>query len=54
MGSVFHLTLRQLTGKWRLIIMTVLGVLPVLFAAGMVSGSDAPFVAAFETVVLST
>lgn len=54
MGSVFHLTLRQLTGKWRLIIMTVLGVLPVLFAAALVSGSDAPFVADFEIVVLST
>ena len=28
MGSVYRLTLRQLSGKWRLIIMTVLATMP--------------------------
>jgi len=54
MTSVFMLTVRQVTGKWRLIIMTVLAVMPVLFAALMVSSGDAPFVSEFEVIVLST
>jgi hypothetical protein len=35
MGAVYLLTLRQLTGKWRLVIMTVLATLPVLIAVLM-------------------
>jgi ABC-2 type transport system permease protein len=54
MGSVFYLTLRQLSGRWRLGIMTVLAALPVLFTALVVRGSSAPFVTEFETIVLST
>ena len=54
MASVFSLTVRQLTGKWRLVIMTVLAVLPVLFSWLMVSGGGAPFVSEFESVVLNT
>lgn len=53
MGSVFVLTARQLTGKWRLIITTVLASLPVLFTALVVGSSDAPFVSEFEVIVLS-
>ena len=30
MSSVFRLTLRQLTGRWRLVVMLVLAVLPVV------------------------
>lgn len=54
MGSVFALTIRQLTGRWRLLIMTVLAALPVLVAALVLRSSSAPSVAEFEQVVLNT
>lgn len=54
MGSLFRLTLHQLTGKWRLIILTILATLPVLFAWLIVRGTRAPFVDEFEAIVLST
>lgn len=54
MGSVFLLTLRQLSGRWRLAIMTLLAGLPVLFSALVVRSSSTPFVTEFETMVLST
>ena len=53
MSSVFLLTLRQLSGRWRLVILTVLASLPVLIAIMMVSSSDAPSVQQFEETVLS-
>lgn len=53
MSEVFLLTVRQLTGKWRLIIMAVLGLMPVLFTALVVGSSSAPSVVEFEGVVLS-
>lgn len=54
MGSVYSLTIRQLTGRWRLIIMAVLAALPVVFTAVVVADSTAPFVQEFETIVLGT
>ena len=54
MRPVFTLTVRQLTGRWRLVIMTVLAILPVVFTALVVGSADAPFVTEFETIVLST
>ena len=54
MNSVFMLTLRQLTGRWRLTIMTVLAVMPIVFTAFVALSSDAPFVSEFEVIVLST
>lgn len=54
MSSVFLLTVRQLTGKWRLVIMTVLAIMPVLFTALLMSFSSVPFVSEFEEIVLST
>lgn len=54
MGSVFELTVRQLTGKWRLVVMTVLAILPVAFTAFVVSWDSTPFIAEFEVVVIST
>ena len=53
MSAVFLLTVRQLTGKWRLIIMAVLAVMPVLFTMLVVASSSAPSVGEFEGVVLS-
>ncbi len=54
MGPVFRLTLRQLTGRWRLAIMTVLAALPVIFTALVVRSAATPFVGEFEVIVLST
>lgn len=53
MGSVYRLTLRQLAGRWRLTIMTVLAALPVIIAVLMLRSDDAPSVREFETAVLS-
>lgn len=53
MNSVYQLTLRQLTGRWRLLIMTVLAAMPVLLAILMVGDESAPSVAEFEGAVLS-
>lgn len=52
MGSVYRLTLRQLSGRWRLSIMTVLATLPVLIAVLMLASDSAPSVREFEIVVL--
>lgn len=52
MESVYRLTLGQLTGRWRLVIMTVLAALPVLIALLMLHSDDAPSVAEFETAIL--
>jgi ABC-2 type transport system permease protein len=53
MGAVYRLTLRQLSGRWRLVIMAVLATLPVISAVLMLRSSSAPSVAQFEQVVLS-
>ena len=53
MGAVYYLTLRQLTGKWRLAIMAVLAALPVLIAVINLSSNSAPPVRGFELSVLS-
>jgi len=53
MGTVYLLTLRQLTGRWRLAIMTVLAAMPIGIAALIVNQRNAPSVAEFEEAVLS-
>ena len=53
MSSVYRLTLRQLAGRWRLAIMTVLAAMPVIIAALMLSDKSAPSVTEFETAILS-
>jgi len=53
MRSVFLLTLRQLSGKWRLTIMSVLAVMPILIGVLMVSFTGGPTVSEFEDTVLS-
>ena len=54
MGSVYRMTLQQLTGRWRLGIMTALAAMPVIITAVMLRSANAPSVTAFETMVLST
>ena len=53
MGPVYQLTLRQLSGRWRLSIMTVLASLPVIIAVIMLRSDSAPSVREFETAILS-
>jgi ABC-2 type transport system permease protein len=53
MGTVYRLTLRQLSGRWRLLIMAVLAALPVIIAVLMLRSSSAPSVWEFEQAILS-
>lgn len=53
MMEVYRLTLRQLSGKWRLIIMTLLALLPVIIAALMLADDDTASVWEFEQAILS-
>jgi ABC-2 type transport system permease protein len=53
MLPIFVLTVRQLSGRWRLSIMALLALLPVIIATLMVSIDDAPTVQEFERTVLS-
>lgn len=53
MGSVYALTLRQLSGRWRLLIMTVLALMPVLMAVIALRSDTAPSVGDFENAILS-
>ena len=52
MGTVYSLTLRQLTGRWRIGIMTVLAAMPVALALIMLRAETATSVSAFEDSVL--
>ena len=54
MGSVYRMTLQQLTGRWRLGIMTALAAMPVIITTVMLRSATAPSVTAFEAMVLST
>lgn len=53
MGAVYMLTLRQLSGKWRLLIMTVLAALPVLIASLTLMDESTPSVREFEVAIFS-
>jgi ABC-type transport system involved in multi-copper enzyme maturation permease subunit len=53
MGTIYHLTLRQLAGRWRLAIMFVLATLPIIIAMVMLHSAHAPTVREFETGILS-
>lgn len=54
MTSIYFLTLRQLSGRWRIAILMVLATMPVLIALLMLQSEHAPAVAQFERSVLST
>ena len=53
MGPVYLLTLRQLAGRWRLLIMSVLAAGPVLFTMLVMRSSGLPSVEEFELIVFS-
>ena len=52
MGTVFTLTVRQLATRARILVLSVLGLLPVWITWLMTSDATAPSVAEFETIVL--
>jgi ABC-2 type transport system permease protein len=52
MGAVYALTLRQLSGRWRLSIIAVVSALPVLITLLAVGSESAMSVSEFESVVL--
>lgn len=54
MLEVYRLTLGQLSGKWRLAIMTVLAALPVIVAVMMLRDDDAISMAEFELSIVGT
>ena len=53
MSAVYHLTLRQLAGRWRLLIMAALALMPVIIALLMLNDDHAPSVREFEAAILS-
>ena len=53
MLAVYQLTLRQLSGRWRLALMTVLAAMHVTIAVVMLRSREAPSVPDFELVILS-
>ena len=53
MLSVYLLTIRQLTGKWRLVIMSVLALMPIGMAVMAIWSSPSPSVEEFEIIVFS-
>jgi ABC-2 type transport system permease protein len=53
MRAIYLLTLRQLSGRWRLLIMTVLAAMPVIVAVLTLRTDSAPTVTEFEMVVFS-
>ncbi len=54
MGSVYRLTLRQLSGRWRLGIMAVLATLPVIITLVTLASDEAPSIWDFDTGILGT
>lgn len=53
MRAIYLLTLRQLTGRWRLTILAVLASLPVLVTLLVLRSADAPGVGEFEMIVFN-
>jgi ABC-2 type transport system permease protein len=53
MGAIYLLTLRQLTGRWRLTVLTVLAALPVLVTLLILRSDSAPRVGEFEMVIFN-
>jgi ABC-2 type transport system permease protein len=53
MSSVYLLTLGQLSGRWRILIMTLLAAMPVLITAITMQSSTAPAATEFEGFILS-
>lgn len=53
MASIYALSLRQMSGRWRILIMVVLAAMPVLMTVIVMRSGSSPDVDAFERVVLN-
>ena len=53
MNAIYQLTVRQLTGRWRLVVLGVLAAMPVTIAFLMLRLDRAPSVREFEGAILS-
>ena len=53
MSAVYRLTIRQLTGRWRLAVLSVLAAMPITITIIMLRLDKAPGVYEFETEILS-
>ncbi len=53
MGAIYRLTLRQLTGRWRLTVLTVLAALPVIVTLLTLRLARGPSVGEFEDVTFN-
>lgn len=53
MGTVYLLTLRQLTGRWRVGVLLLLAAVPVLVTLLVLRSAEAPRVDAFEIVIVN-
>lgn len=53
MLAVYRISLHQLTGRWRMLVLAVLAAMPVAITGAMLSSNRAPSVGDFEMVVLS-
>lgn len=53
MGAIYLLTLHQLTGRWRLTVLTVLAALPVIVTLLILRSDSAPRVGEFEIVIFN-
>ena len=53
MRPVYTLALRQMSGRWRILIMTILAAMPVLMTMVVIASGDSPSVGEFEMVVLN-
>jgi len=54
MSSVYLLTLSQLSGRWRLLVMSVLALMPIVLTESLVLVPSGASVDEFELIVLNT
>lgn len=54
MSAVYALTLRQLSGKWRLIIMAILSTFPIVLTVNLLRDNDAVGILEFETIMIGS
>jgi ABC-type transport system involved in multi-copper enzyme maturation permease subunit len=54
MQAVYALTLRQLSGKWRIVIMTILAIMPLILTLNLLGDNDAISVLEYENLMISS
>ena len=54
MRAVYALTLRQLSGKWRLIIMTILSTFPIVLTINLLRDNDAVAILEYENIMIAS